>query len=238
MKKLYEKSEITFAVVCIAAYCMIAGTLRGNFGNASPWLLLGLAVCAAVVALFVSRNNLEKKYGLSGWPSDQKRYLYFIPMWILVTGNLWGGIHANYTGIGLVCAVLSMALVGYLEEVIFRGFLFRAMLKNGNTKAAVIVTAATFGIGHIVNLFTGQTSLETLVQIPFAIAWGFIFTFVAWKSGSLIPCIAAHSLIDIFTNFGVDTPLTTWGYVSATIIISLIYCIYLSRLKQEPDGQK
>ena len=235
MKKLYEKNEITFAVVCIVIYCVTAGTLRGNFGDGSPWPMLGLAVMAALTALFISKNGLAEKYGLTGWPSDQKRYLYFIPMWILVTGNLWGGIHADYSGAALVFAVISMALVGYLEEVIFRGFLFRAMLKEGNTKAAVIVTAASFGFGHIVNLFAGQTSLETLVQIPFAIAWGFIFTFVAWKSGSLIPCIIAHALIDIFANFGVDAPITTWGYVSATIVISLVYCIYLSRLKENEE---
>lgn len=229
MKKLYEKNEITFAVVWIVIYCVTAGSLRNSFGNGSPWPLLGLAVMTALIALFIAKNGLAEKYGLSGWPSDTRRYLYFIPMWILVTGNLWGGIHADYSGFALVCAVLSMALIGYLEEVIFRGFLFRAMLNNGKTKAAVIVTAASFGFGHIVNLFTVQSAPETLVQIPFAIAWGFIFTFVVWKSGSLIPCIIAHSLIDIFANFGVDAPITTWGYVIATIVISLVYCIYLSR---------
>ncbi len=230
MKKLYEKNEVTFAVVWIVIYCVIIGSLRGNFGDGSPWPMLGLAVLASLTALFISKNGLEKKYGLTGWPADQKRYLYFIPMWIIVTGNLWAGIHANYSGSALVFAVLSMALVGYLEEVIFRGFLFRAMLKDGNTKAAVIVTAATFGFGHIVNLFAGQASMETFVQIPFAIAWGFIFTFVVWKSGSLLPCILAHGLIDIFANFSVEAPITAWGYVIATIVISLVYCIYLSRL--------
>ena len=235
MKKLYEKSEITFAIVWIVIYCIVIGNLRGTFGDASPWPLLGLAVLTAVIALFIAKNGLAKKYGLSAWPSDQKRYLWFIPMWILTTGNLWGGVHANYSGMGLVCGILSMALVGYLEEVIFRGFLFRAMLKDGNTKTAVIVTAATFGIGHIVNLLTGQSSLETLVQIPFAIAWGFIFTFVAWKSGSLLPCIVSHSLIDIFANFAVDTPLTAWGYVGAAIVIAAVYCIYLSRLEENEE---
>ncbi len=237
MKKLYEKSEITFAIVWIVIYCIVVGNLRGTFGDDSPWPLLGLAVLTAVIALFIAKNGLAKKYGLSAWPSGQKRYLYFIPMWILTTGNLWGGVHANYSGAGLVCAVLSMALVGYLEEVIFRGFLFRAMLKNGNPKTAVIVTAVTFGIGHIVNLLTGQPSLETVVQIPFAIAWGFIFTFIAWKSGSLLPCIISHSLIDVFANFGIDTPLTTWGYMIATIVIAAVYCIYLSRFEENEESE-
>lgn len=231
MKKLYERNEITFAVLWIVIYCVIVGTLRSSYGDGSPWPLFGLAVLTGGINLFVMKYSLRKKYGLAEWPADQKRYLYFIPMWILVTGNLWGGIHPDYEGFALVCAVLSMILVGYLEEVIFRGFLFRAMLKNGHPKTAVTITAVTFGIGHIVNLFGGQTSLETIVQVPFAIAWGFIFTFVVWKSGSLLPCILAHALIDIFANFGVDAFMSTWVYVIATIIISLVYCLYLSRLE-------
>ena len=60
-------------------------------------------------------------------------------------------------------AVFSMILVGFVEEMIFRGFLFRALLGEDKPVVAIIVSAVTFGIGHIVNLFTGQTSLETIM---------------------------------------------------------------------------
>ena len=130
MKNLYDKNEVTFAVVWIVIYCVIVGSLRGSFGDGSPWPLLGLAGLTARTIIFVRRNGLQKKYGLAEWPSDRKKFLYFIPMWILVTGNLWGGIHPDYEGFSLFCAVITMALVGYLEEVIFRGFLFRALLKK------------------------------------------------------------------------------------------------------------
>ena len=118
MKKLYEKSEITFAIVWIVIYCIVIGNLRGTFGDASPWPLLGLAVLTAVIALFIAKNGLAKKYGLSAWPSDQKRYLWFIPMWILTTGNLWGGFGIAYPGLGQLWAVLSMLLIGYVEETV------------------------------------------------------------------------------------------------------------------------
>ena len=95
----------------------------------------------------------------------------------------------------------------------------------------------TFGIGHIVNLFSGQTSLETVMQVPFAIAWGFIFTMVFFKSGSLLPGILAHSLVDVFSKFGADSPASSWGYVIATIIIAVIYCLYLRKL-DTPDENK
>ena len=233
MKKLYEKSELNFAIMWIVIYCVVSGTIQRNFGLESPFLLLSHLLFSSVLIYFVENNQLKGKYGLSAWPTDCRRYLYFIPMWFLVTGNLWGGINNEFRGFEQICGILSMFLVGFLEELIFRGFLFKAMLKESGEKKAIIITALTFGIGHFINLFTGQTSLETIVQIPFAVAWGFIFTFVFYKCGSLFPCILAHSLIDVFSEFAVENMIMSWIYVILTIVISPVYCIYLSKLRSE-----
>ena len=171
MRKLYEKKEILFAVLWIVAYCVILGTIRGNFGDKSIYMLLALVVFTAGIISFVKANHLEEKYGLAGWPKDMNRYLFFIPMWILATGNIWDGFAPSYTGASLVIASLSMLLVGFVEEMIFRGFLFRAMLGENKTIVAIIVSAVTFGIGHIVNLFAGQATFDTVMQIIFAISW-------------------------------------------------------------------
>ena len=230
MRRLYEKKEILFAVLWIVAYCVILGTIRGNFGDDSIYMLLALIAFTAVIATFVKTNHLEEKYGLAGWPKDMKRYLLFIPMWLLATGNIWGGFAPSYQGISLVYALLSMILVGFVEEMIFRGFLFRAMLSTDKAAQAIIVSAVTFGIGHIVNLFNGQACFETVMQIIFAISWGFILTMVCYKSGSIIPCIAAHSVIDVLSLLGADNELIDWIYMGMTIVVAIVYCIYLSRL--------
>ena len=230
MRRLYEKKEILFAVLWIVAYCVILGTIRGNFGDESIYMLLALIAFTAGIATFVKTNHLEEKYGLAGWPKDMKRYLFFIPMWLLATGNIWGGFAPSYQGISLVYALLSMILVGFVEEMIFRGFLFRAMLSTDKAAQAIIVSAVTFGIGHIVNLFTGQACFETVMQIIFAISWGFILTMVCYKSGSIIPCIAAHSMIDVLSLLGADNELVDWIYMGMTIVVAIVYCIHLSRL--------
>lgn len=233
MRKLYEKKEILFAVLWIALYCIILGTIRGYFGDESIYMLIALLVFTAGIIAFVKVNHLEEKYGLAGWPKDMKRYLFFIPMWILATGNIWDGFAPSYQGAELVIAALSMILVGFVEEMIFRGFLFRAMLGEDKTIVAIIVSAVTFGMGHIINLFTGQADFETVIQIIFAISWGFILTMVCYKSGSIIPCIIAHSMIDVLSLFGADNKVVDWVYIGATIIITILYCIYLSKLETE-----
>ena len=229
MKKLYEKNEVLFAVLWILVYCFVLVPIRGNFGDESIWMTLALLLFAAGITIFVKSNHLEEKYGLTGWPKNTRRFLYFLPMWIIVTGNLWGGVSPAYKGTAQLFAVLSMALVGYVEEMIFRGFLFKALIPKNGIVTAIIISSVTFGMGHVVNLLTGQGNLETIVQIIFAVSLGFLFTMVFYKSGSLLPCIAAHSLIDVFSKFAVPSETADKIYVGMTIILAIAYSIYLSR---------
>ncbi len=231
MRKLYETREVLFAVLWIAAYCLVMAPVRGNFGLESPWMLLALAAFAAAVTTFVKANHLEEKYGLSGWPGKTKRYLYFLPMWVLATGNLWDGFAPSCQGAAQLTAVLSMILVGYVEEMIFRGFLFKALLEKDKPSVAILISSVTFGMGHIVNLFAGQASLETVAQIIFAVSWGFILTMVFYRSGSLIPCIVAHAMIDVFSLIGADNELVGLISIGTTVLVAAVYCIYLGRLQ-------
>lgn len=232
MRKLYEKKEILFAILWIVAYCVVMTPIKGQFGYTSIWWLLAMIVFAAGIVAFVRTNRLEEKYGLTGFPKDMKKYLFFIPLFVLATGNIWDGFFLSFKGTELVIATISMILVGFVEEMIFRGFLFKAMLGNGKTVPAIIVSAITFGIGHIVNLFAGQASFETVMQVIFAISWGFILTMAFYKSGSLIPCIIAHAMVDALSLYGADTEMGDGIYIGVTILVAVIYCIYLGRIKR------
>ena len=238
MKKLYEKNELWFALLWIAVYCAVSIPIRGLLGDESLAMLLGLAAIAAGILLFVKKLHLERKYGLVKWQGGAKDYLFFLPALILTTGNLWDGFGMAYSGAAQVYAVLSMLLVGLVEELIFRGFLFRALLERDPAPVAITISAVTFGIGHIVNLLAGQGGMESLIQVIFAIAWGFIFTFMYYKSGSLWVCIVVHGLVDVFSKFTAAERRSGYLYVAATIFVAVVYCIYLSRKPGalEPDA--
>lgn len=229
MKKLYEKNELTFALSWIMIYCAASIPVRGSFGDESIVMLIELAAIAAGIFAFIKRHHLEEKYGLTKWSGNAKDYLFFLPMLFLMTGNLWGGVEAAYRGRAQLFAVLSMLLVGFIEEVIFRGFLFRVLLKRDSARVAITISAMTFGIGHLVNLFTGQGGTESLIQVFFALAWGFAFTFVFYKSGSLWVCIIVHGLVDVFAKFAVHESNAGYVYVIVTVIVSVFYCVYLKR---------
>ena len=230
----YKKNELAFAIILIVIYCVVFGSLRGNFGDSSIICAAAIAALAVFIWLFVKINSLEGKYGLDRWPSDWEKYLWFIPMWIMTSGNLWGGVSFRGGLLGKLFALITMALVGFVEEMLFRGFLYKAMIPSMGVKKATIVAALTFAAGHIINLLNGhQDILATLLQIVFAAAVGFVFTMAYLKSGSLRPVIIAHSLIDMFSVFARYSRIADWAYIIASIVLAALYCPYLAKLEDK-----
>lgn len=234
MKKFYEKSEIWFAVTWIIVYVVVMGNLRNNFGDESMYSMLAALVIAVALTVFMFKNKLTEKFGLILW-TDSRKYLYFVPFILLCTVNLWFGVSLHYSIGQQIIAVITMALAAYVEEIIFRGLLFRAIEKD-SVKQAIVISAVTFGAGHIVNLLTGQGSLDTFFQMGYAIAIGFAFVMVIYKSGSLVPCIITHAIVNMtskFSNHNISEQAETlWGYGSFLFIVLVAggYALYLRKV--------
>ena len=117
----------------------------------------------------------------------------------------------------------SKLLLLKVEEIIFRGFLFRAMAKE-NLRSAILVSAITFGAGHIVNLANTADTLGVLLQVCYAIVIGFLYTIVVYKGGSLWPCIASHMFVNGSSIFALEQgPFSNFvaavfGQVSADLV--------------------
>ena len=236
MKKFVQKHEILCAVLWIVLYCGLMVPLR-NLGDDSPFMMLGLIGISAAMLVYVLVLGRGEYYGLAGWAKNNRAMLWFLPLWIVASVNLWAGVTPHYPLPGLIYAVVSMALVGFAEELIFRGFLFKAMLKDGDVRTAVIVSSVTFGIGHIGNLLTGHALFETLMQMLFAIAYGFLVTMAFYKGGSLLPCILSHSLTDVFSKLSTENApkFLNWIAHAVIIVLAIAYCLYLARRVETPE---
>ncbi len=230
MKKLYEKNQVTFAIIWIVIY--VAGLSLADSISASIGIqkIITVPLCIAltsVLILWAKKSILLEKFGLKPPKTDYKSYLYFAPMLIICSTNLWAGVTLNFTVIESVLYVLSMICVGFLEEFIFRGLLFTAMRKDG-LKSAVIVSSLTFGIGHIVNLLNGAAVAETLLQICYATAIGFLFTIIFHKTNNLYPCIITHAVVNSLSAFAVDREgIYDIATAVVFIVVSIGYAVWI-----------
>lgn len=225
MKKLFRKDEVLFAILWIVIYVV-------GFGNADniseamgiPKLLtciVGLALSVILYA-FIGKNHLFEYYGLCG-VKNSRRYLYFIPLAVITSANLWNGFTENLPPLESLLHVISMCFVGFLEEVIFRGLLFKGMSKT-NITSAIIVSSLTFGVGHIVNLLMGEPLFDTLLQLVYASAIGFCYTSIFFVSGSILPCIISHILFNSLSAFSVQR--SEGGDIVMTVVISALSIAY------------
>lgn len=230
MKRSLEKYELFITIFLIVIYLLFNSICLNNFGEYSIYTFLCNLVLSLGIIIFILKNRLVKYYSLDSFPNP-KKYLYFFPMILLIFVNFIGGVGINNTFFEILFYMLSMICVGFLEEIIFRGFLFKMMAKD-SLKSAIIVTTITFGIGHILNLFNGADLIPTLVQICYAMAGGYLFVMILIKSKSLWPCIITHSLLNSLSIFGVGSGVVYEVVVPILLIgISLLYVRYIKKFK-------
>lgn len=242
MKAFYNKSEIWFAVAWIIAYCVLASagdSLSAGIGIQKVVTLPVLLILSGVLLLFVRKNRLLKKFGLCKPELPASKMLFYTPLVALLTVNLWYGFSATCSPLEAVLYILSMLCVGFLEEMIFRGFLFCAMSRH-NTKSAIVVSSITFGIGHIVNLINGSGAelLPNLLQVIYAIAAGFLFVMIFYRTKSLLPCIITHGVfnaLSVLVNEEIITQQQNIVSCLFMVLVSGAYALYITfAVKPDP----
>ena len=229
--KIFKKHETLFCILLIVLHIVVNSFCIQNFGYTS---LMSVVINTALSLLLVAIMLVLKRtayYGLTK-VRDLKKYLYFLPLLIIVSVNLWNGFNINNTATEILFHILTMLNIGFIEEIIFRGFLFKMMAKN-NVKSAIIVSAITFGAGHIVNLFVGAELIPTLIQICYAASIGYLFVIIFYKSQSLVPCIVTHSLVNSLSVFNIENTLSLYIAPVILIIVPLGYGFYINKKIKE-----
>lgn len=234
MNKLYKKSELGFSIFFIVAYIIgvsacdiFSGMIKIDNIFTLPFLL----AMSLLLFFWIKHNGLMDKYGLCKPHYSPKHFLLYAPLLILISTNLWLGINKNLNLVDCLLGLSTMLCVGFVEEIIFRGFLFKALAKD-NVKSAIIISSITFGVGHIINLFSSgfNNLLPNICQVFYAMAVGFLFVIMFYKGGSLIACIITHSLVNalsVFQNTQAINSLTEILISIAIIAVSITYSLIL-----------
>ena len=222
-----KNKELFYTIIYIIFYVISNSIVLNNYGQISiQSLLVNTVITVTLISTIISTKK-TKYYGLTK-VNKPKKYLYFIPLILLVLINFIGGIKIVNTPKEIALFILTMLEVGFIEEILFRGFLFKTIEKD-DQKTAIIITSLTFGIGHIVNLLNGADFIPTLIQIIYSVSVGYLFVKILIKTKSLWPCIITHSLLNALSIFSNQT--TTIFYISSILIlmISISYSFYLNK---------
>lgn len=107
--------------------------------------------------------------------------------------------------IGVVLLILAGTLmVGFGEEIIFRGFLLVGARQRYSELGALLITCLLFGLIHGANFLNGQAAGPTIRQILSAAFMGAAFYLMRRFTGYLVVAMLVHGLLDfsILVNGG------------------------------------
>ena len=122
LKKLYGKSKIWFAVAWIISYCVLMSmgdSLSAAVGLEKSVTLAVGGLLSGALLLFLKKNRLLDVYGLCKSKVPAKKMLYYLPVWGMLTANLWYGVTVNYSAVETALYILSMFAVGILGSTPF-----------------------------------------------------------------------------------------------------------------------
>ena len=114
-----------------------------------------------------------------------------------------------------------MLFIGFIEEILFRGYLMELLSKK-SVKSAIVVTSLTFGLGHMVNLVSGADCLGTVLQLVYAFAIGIMLSVFVIREKNIVPCCLFHGLFNALAAFSNEENQTTMYQV---IVCAIIVCL-------------
>jgi uncharacterized protein len=124
------------------------------------------------------------------------------------------------TALLLLSAALTCVVAPICEEFLFRGYIFTALRNWQGTLPAALITAVLFGGVHV-------GSAPALDLVPLA-GLGFGLCLLYRYTGSLYPCIVAHSLnnslaFSSLENWSWQTPVLMVGALAAVAALVALF---------------
>lgn len=137
----------------------------------------------------------------------------------------FAGVRWNEVPLDLLAAIVATGvLVGFAEEILFRGIVLRGLREGGGSEAvAVVWTSVCFGLLHLPNLFMG-TGWIGIVQIVAATASGALLYAFRRATGVLWPAMVAHGAWDIstFVAGGYAAPWLEFAALPSLILFAVL----------------
>lgn len=136
---------------------------------------------------------------------------------IVDTSTISGGLLGNLLSLFLLCVAAPI-----MEEIVFRGFILKGFFKV-SPRFAIIVSALLFALMH-------GNFIQGIATFPL----GVFLAYVAYKTGSIIPCIIIHMVCNLYgtlSGFFLSGMIEKYGEERGMLIASmLLMCVMLALL--------
>jgi len=168
--------------------------------NAYRTAVLGLAVGTVFLVAFAAYARWDMLWKDRGRLKMTPLLWTLIGLFAALTAVRFAGVSYSKIPASLMVAILLAGiLVGFAEELLFRGVFLRAMREGARPEGqAALWTAIAFGLFHLPNAFMGIDK-AAIIQVFLAAGTGFVLYTFRRVSTVIWVAMAAHGLWDIST---------------------------------------
>jgi membrane protease YdiL (CAAX protease family) len=138
--------------------------------------------------------------------------------------------------------IVILSLVpGIWEELAFRGLMLSNLQQRYHRWVAVVVTAFLFGLMHFTNLLLREPG-DVLFEVTMATAVGIAWGYMTVKTGSVLPAMASHYLINVLIGLTLDPVLSETAsaviFGSVTIAYPVVTIVTMWWLAQRSSARR
>ena len=125
---------------------------------------------------------------------------------------------------------IQQVLMPMLEELLFRGLVFRVLKKWISFPVAMVISAVLFALYH-----------GNLVQFVYAFFCGLLLAFIYEKYGSLLAPILSHMTMNLVAIILTEFGIFAWMFhdifraVEISVVCGVLFMIYIRKLFQTPE---
>ncbi len=232
MNKLMKKKPVLHAVLWILIYIVSVniGEALNEATGAGYWTSALVLILSGILLIYLKKISPAEAFGLKKiTKEDAYKVLFYVPLILLAFIQFAAGITPGLSFGDTASICVLMVGVGFVEELLFRGFLFNAIYEKSGVKRAIVISGITFGIGHIVNLFRGYDFSELSGQIVVAVVVGLVLALLVAITRNLVPGILFHILFNISGSLANQGGNAQDYLLIAILTIAGFYAIYLFR---------
>ncbi|RAX48670.1 hypothetical protein DQ353_14145 [Arthrobacter sp. AQ5-05] len=229
MSKLQDTKPLGHALIWVAVYIVVVniGDFLGEEIGFPGLTSLALLALSIVLVFYLRIGGRLAFYGIRPpLPGTPPSALFYVPLFAITFLQYAKGFASDLDLRSIVYALVLVAGVGFIEELLFRGFLLQALRARASVTRAIVISGVTFGIGHIVNLMRGYSLTEQVLQLVAAVLIGIALAYGAVLTGSILPGVAFHALFNLsgtLTKHSVLWDSVTVGIIAAAMVPYILF---------------
>lgn len=227
----FQRGLLVFAVYAVlsAGIQLLSGVdydeISASVSSVLKFIVLSVGAGIVAVLVLTARWGAGDEIFRERERLDRPRWLWVIPalLAVIITANLVGADWGDWDGDLIALLLLGCLMVGFGEEIVFRGFVLVGARSRYSETGAWFVSSLLFALFHGTNILTGQSVGTTLRQIAFAFIVGGSLYLVRRVSGLLVVGMVLHGLWDFstFTAAGPGGSHAVDSVSGSVVVVSL-----------------